>query len=440
MHVHGDEADQAAFVAYGVTSVRDMGGSLGWLSALADRGEATSEPFPRIFFSGELFEGAQSAYGDLYLLIHDEEEARAYVRRWKQWGAPFIKVYYSLPWPLQRVLEEEARRLGLPVVGHGTSAEEITKGVTLGYATLEHSNLTNRLYDDVLQMLGAAGTRWVPTLALMGAMPCCCEMNLSASRTRSCALLHRSGGSARVKPEATFGPSGMRSCAGGGWYNLPAFARRITVVSNSRRALMPLLSPESHFTGSSSTSSRPAYHRLKSCAWQLNRRPKPWAPRTILARSSPGSWPTSFYSKPILWKTSVTRRPSGGQSRAAGCSTPKSSARPIPERQNDHERKEGKMKRTLFVGILFCLVVVCFLLRTQEARKPERGTPVGESYPDFALQAPPINTLPGPEYTSSTRMYQAAPGIERTANGRLWAVWMAGGAWEEPFSCNRFRL
>lgn len=55
-----------------------------------------------------------------------------------------------------------------------------------------------------------------------------------------------------------------------------------------------------------------------------------------------------------------------------------------------------------------------------------------QTYPDFALQPPPINTSPGPEYASWTRMYQAIPGIERAPNGRLWAIWTAGDTDEGP--------
>ena len=55
-------------------------------------------------------------------------------------------------------------------------------------------------------------------------------------------------------------------------------------------------------------------------------------------------------------------------------------------------------------------------------------------YPDFALQASPVNTSPGPEYGSSTRMYQGVPGIERTASGTLWGVWTGGGIEEGPLN------
>jgi imidazolonepropionase-like amidohydrolase len=170
LHVHATWADHEtnhdAFIAYGVTSVRDTGGRLDLLNDLSDRGALTADPLPRYFFSGEIFEGARPNWGDAFLQIAREDDARAHVRLWNESGAQFIKVYPSLPWPLQRVVAEEARRLGMPVVGHGLSSEEIVKSVTLGYAILEHG--PSSISDDILQLLAAAGTRWDPTLAIMG--------------------------------------------------------------------------------------------------------------------------------------------------------------------------------------------------------------------------------------------------------------------------------
>ena len=80
-------------------------------------------------------------------------------------GASFIKVHPPISWPLQRAVAEEARRLNLPVVGHGVFPGEIIRSVTLGYWTLEH---LFSVHDDVHQMLAAAGTRATPTLALGG--------------------------------------------------------------------------------------------------------------------------------------------------------------------------------------------------------------------------------------------------------------------------------
>ena len=50
---------------------------------------------------------------------------------------------------------------------------------------------------------------------------------------------------------------------------------------------------------------------------------------------------------------------------------------------------------------------------------------------DPALQPPSVNTAPGKEYGDDTRIFQGIPGIERAANGRLWALWYAGGP-DEP--------
>jgi imidazolonepropionase-like amidohydrolase len=169
-HVHSAwasyDANPDTFLAYGITSVRDTGGALEMLNALADRGDLTSDAFPRYFYSGEIFEGAQPIWGDAFLRVYTAEDARKLVATWKERGAHFIKVYASLPFELQRAAAEEARRQGLPVAGHGLGLEEIVKSVTSGFVCLEHSPMT--LNDDLRQLLIAAGTRCDPTLAILG--------------------------------------------------------------------------------------------------------------------------------------------------------------------------------------------------------------------------------------------------------------------------------
>ena len=169
-HAHTGDANPKSFIGYGITSVRDTGNNLDQLTALQDRSEHTGAALPRYFYAGELFEGERPYWGDRgSLLITNERDARDYVRRFKALGVNFIKVYPSLTWQLHRIVSDEALRQGLPVVGHGTSVEEITRSVTLGLYTLEHTNLTGPIYGDVLAMLAATGTHWDPTLACMGA-------------------------------------------------------------------------------------------------------------------------------------------------------------------------------------------------------------------------------------------------------------------------------
>lgn len=82
---------------------------------------------------------------------------------------------------------------------------------------------------------------------------------------------------------------------------------------------------------------------------------------------------------------------------------------------NRTRSRESAMKRMLGAAMATLLALTA-------------GTINGEdSQPEPALQAPPINLSPGPEYGDKTRIFQGIPGIERSANGRLWALWYAGG-------------
>jgi len=49
-----------------------------------------------------------------------------------------------------------------------------------------------------------------------------------------------------------------------------------------------------------------------------------------------------------------------------------------------------------------------------------------------ALAPPPVIASPGPQYADDARVFQGIPGIERAANGRLWATWYGGGPGEGP--------
>src|SRR5262249_47188127 len=141
-HTHtawsNQQITEDSLIAYGVTSVRDTGSRLDLMNALRNRGDSTSLPVPRYFTSGDIFEGMMPLWGDAFLEITDKEEAREYVRDWKDMGASFIKVYASLPWFVKTEVAAEANRLGMPIVGHGLSGEEIVRSVNFGITSLEH--------------------------------------------------------------------------------------------------------------------------------------------------------------------------------------------------------------------------------------------------------------------------------------------------------------
>jgi hypothetical protein len=166
-HTHAAWSNQQitedSLIAYGVTTVRDTGSRLDLINALHDRGDSTNLPVPRYFASGDIFEGFMPLWGDAFLEITNPQEARDYVKYWKELGADFIKAYASLPWYLKSLVAEEAHRAGMPVVGHGLSGEEIVRSVILGFATLEHNGPSN---DDIVKLLAASGVKVDPTLTI----------------------------------------------------------------------------------------------------------------------------------------------------------------------------------------------------------------------------------------------------------------------------------
>jgi Tol biopolymer transport system component/imidazolonepropionase-like amidohydrolase len=163
-HVHtawsNQQITEDSLIAYGVTSVRDTGSRLDLINALKDRGDTRLLPVPRYFASGDIFEGLMPLWGDAFMEITTPEEAREYVRTWKSLGADYVKLYASLPWYVKSAAAEEAHRIGMPVVGHGLSIEEVTRSIILGFATLEHDGPIN---DDRLKLQAASGVKWDPT-------------------------------------------------------------------------------------------------------------------------------------------------------------------------------------------------------------------------------------------------------------------------------------
>ncbi|MCZ2460404.1 MAG: amidohydrolase family protein [Chitinophagales bacterium] len=169
-HIHSAWSNQQItedrFIAYGVTSIRDVGSRLDVINSLKDRGETTNLPIPRYFAAGEIFEGLVPLWGDAFLEITTKEEARNYVHRAKENGALFIKVYASLPWYLKTEVAAEAKKTGMPIVGHGIALDEITRSVNFGIKSIEHSGPNN---DDIVKMMSHAGTWLDPTPTIFSA-------------------------------------------------------------------------------------------------------------------------------------------------------------------------------------------------------------------------------------------------------------------------------
>ena len=163
---HNQQITEDKLLAYGVTSIRDVGSRLDLINSLKERGAVTNLPIPRYFASGEIFEGMVPLWGDAFMEINTMQEARDYVKYAKAHGADFIKVYASLPWYLKSEVAAEAARQNMPIVGHGIALDEITRSINFGIQSIEHSGPNG---NDILQMMKNAGTYLDPTPTIFSA-------------------------------------------------------------------------------------------------------------------------------------------------------------------------------------------------------------------------------------------------------------------------------
>jgi len=143
MHVHlsiTTESTLPAFVANGVTGVRDMGGDLsqidGWRKEIA-AGVLTG---PRIFRAGPLVDGPKKTA--MYrLTVNNPTEARQAIIFLKEQGVDFITIHNRVSRDAYFALADECRKQKITFAGHvprGVSAEEASEA---GQRSIEHTEV-----------------------------------------------------------------------------------------------------------------------------------------------------------------------------------------------------------------------------------------------------------------------------------------------------------
>lgn len=90
-----DVSRMELWIAYGVTSVGDMGSDLSTLNAWADRRTGFAAPVPRVFSYGSMIEAMPFIWGGSAFIASDEQ-AREVARVEKEEGAVGLKSYFHL--------------------------------------------------------------------------------------------------------------------------------------------------------------------------------------------------------------------------------------------------------------------------------------------------------------------------------------------------------
>ncbi|HET9464961.1 MAG TPA: amidohydrolase family protein [Gemmatimonadales bacterium] len=138
-HAHlGPSASWARprYLAWGVTTLRDVHGGIVSLTQLRKRKDAGPPDGPRVYIAGAMIDGLPTTYTDA-IGVSGESDARKGVDQLVTGGADLIKVYTRIDAPLLRAIVDEARAFNLGVTGHLGMTDAVTAAKS-GIAAIEH--------------------------------------------------------------------------------------------------------------------------------------------------------------------------------------------------------------------------------------------------------------------------------------------------------------
>ena len=146
MHVHmvfgdwfprGKDVTLPLFIANGVTGVRDMGGDVEVLQQWRKEINAGTLIGPRMVISGPMLDGPQPRFPSS-LAITTPDDGRHAVDDLKQRGVDFIKLQSLIPREAVFAVAEEARKQGIPFVGHVPDSVRASEASNAGQKSFEH--------------------------------------------------------------------------------------------------------------------------------------------------------------------------------------------------------------------------------------------------------------------------------------------------------------
>ena len=137
MHTHVTQIEWApAYLAAGVTTVRDMGNEFEFVVPLRDAIASGRVLGPRIVAAGLIDGGGPNAFGVYYAAT--VEEAKQVVAKYHDAGFQQIKIYSLVTPPIVEAICAEAHRLGMTVTGHIPNGMTIEQAAAAGMDHIAH--------------------------------------------------------------------------------------------------------------------------------------------------------------------------------------------------------------------------------------------------------------------------------------------------------------
>ncbi|HUQ87714.1 MAG TPA: amidohydrolase family protein [Vicinamibacterales bacterium] len=135
MHAHAAQVEwMPAYLAAGVTTVRDMGGEMAYLTALESVTGGVLKP--RLLLAGLVDGDAPGAFGSV--VAGTPAQGRAIVDQYKKAGFVQMKLYSLLQPDVVSAITARAHELGMSVTGHVPASLGLTKAVEAGMDHVAH--------------------------------------------------------------------------------------------------------------------------------------------------------------------------------------------------------------------------------------------------------------------------------------------------------------
>ncbi|CAN5442434.1 amidohydrolase family protein [soil metagenome] len=151
-----------ASLAFGVTTIHDPSNDSSEIFAHSELARAGRVVGPRIFSTGTILYGAQTAFT---AQIDSLDDALSNLRRTQALGAISVKSYNQPRRDQRQQIIEAAREIGINVVPEGGSLYQHNMSMIVdGHTTIEHSIPLAHLYADVRQMWSQTDVAYTPTL------------------------------------------------------------------------------------------------------------------------------------------------------------------------------------------------------------------------------------------------------------------------------------
>ncbi|MFD0792815.1 amidohydrolase family protein [Mucilaginibacter litoreus] len=137
MHAHFQQTEWGpAYLAAGVTTVRDCGNELGFIDGIRNAIDSGNGIGPKILMAGIIDGKGPMALG--IIQADTKEEAIKAVDNYKARGFDQIKVYSSVKPAILKIICDEAHKQGLTVTGHIPNGMNLKAGVDSGMNMVNH--------------------------------------------------------------------------------------------------------------------------------------------------------------------------------------------------------------------------------------------------------------------------------------------------------------